>query len=315
MQSPLRLAAVAALAALPARAEVPRVVADTPVVHSLVAMVMGDLGAPELLLDRGADAHDFQLRPSQLRALKAADLVVWIGPEMTPWLVHALESGRGRQDLALLHVPATLLIGYGEAPAGSAGGHDHDEDSGTGDPPASPHDHGGTDPHAWLDPANAALWVGTIAGILAELDPDNAGAYLANAEAAQGRIAALDTALRGRLAPAEGKGLLFGHAAYGYFAAHYGLAVAGSLAEGDAADPGAAHVAALRSRASAGEIACAFPEAGQDPRPIESLVAGTPARLGAPLDPEGRSAEPGPGLYLAVLDGIGTAIADCLAGD
>lgn len=315
MRSHLRLAAVAALAALPARAEVPRVVADTPVAHSLVAMVMGDLGAPELLLDRGADPHDFQLRPSQLRALHAAGLIVWIGPEMTPWLVDALESGRGQQDLALLHVPGTFLIGYGEDPADPADGHDHGAGHAAGESSGATHDHGGIDSHAWLDPANAALWVGSMAETLAKLDPDNAGTYRANAGAAQDRIAALDTALRERLAPAQGRGLLFGHAAYGYFAAHYGLAVAGSLAEGDAADPGAAHIAALRTRATAGAIACAFPEAGQDPRPIETLVAGTPARLGAPVDPEGRSAEPGPGLYLAVLDGIGTAIADCLAGD
>src|SRR5690606_25260434 len=146
-------------------------------------------------------------------------------------------------------------------------------------------------------------------------DPENEAAYRANAAAAQESIAALDAALAGRLAPAQGKGLIFGHAAYGYFTGHYGLGVTGSLAEGDAADPGAAHVAELRARAAAGEAACAFPEAGHDPRPIEGLVAGTPARLGAPLDPEGRSAEPGPGLYPAVLDGIGTAIADCVAGD
>lgn len=305
MPSPLRMAAVAALAALPASAEVPQVVADTPVVHSLVAMVMGDLGAPGLLLDRGADAHDFQLRPSQLRALKSAGLVVWIGPEMTPWLGHALDSGHEGQDMALLELPGTFLIGHGDGSAPQAEGHDHGD----------AHDHGDTDPHAWLDPANAALWLGAIAERLAAFDPENEAAYRANAAAAQESIAALDAALAGRLAPAQGKGLIFGHAAYGYFTGHYGLGVTGSLAEGDAADPGAAHVAELRARAAAGEAACAFPEAGHDPRPIEGLVAGTPARLGAPLDPEGRSAEPGPGLYLAVLDGIGTAIADCVAGD
>lgn len=315
MRSPFYLAAVAALSALPARAEVPQVVADTPIVHSLVAMVMGDLGAPDLLLDRGADAHDFQLRPSQLRAVRSAGLVVWVGPEMTPWLVHALESGHDGRDLALLHSAGTVRIAYAENPAEAEGGHDHGEESEAGDPHGSAHDHGGTDPHAWLDPDNAALWVGSIAATLAELDPNNAPTYLANAEAAQDRIAALDAALRARLAPAGGKGLLFGHAAYGYLAAHYGLGHTHSLAEGDATDPGAAHVAALRARMAAGEIACAFPEAGHDPRAIESLIAGTLTRLGAPLDPEGRSAELGPGLYPAVLDGIAAAIADCVSGD
>jgi zinc transport system substrate-binding protein len=43
-----------------ASAEVPRVVTDVPPVQSLVAMVMGDLGSPDLLVDKGADAHSFQ---------------------------------------------------------------------------------------------------------------------------------------------------------------------------------------------------------------------------------------------------------------
>ncbi|MBA4323571.1 MAG: zinc ABC transporter substrate-binding protein, partial [Rhodobacter sp.] len=78
--------------ATPALAEVPKVVTDIPPVHALVAQVMGDLGAPELLLGRGADEHDFQLKPSQAGAVADSDLVVWIGPELTPWLDNALDS-------------------------------------------------------------------------------------------------------------------------------------------------------------------------------------------------------------------------------
>ena len=85
--------AIATLAfALPALAEVPKVVTDIHPVHALVAQVMGDLGTPDLLLERGASEHDFQLRPSQAASLADADLVVWIGPELTPWLNRALDG-------------------------------------------------------------------------------------------------------------------------------------------------------------------------------------------------------------------------------
>ena len=63
------LALALSLSAAAASAEVPDVVADTAVTYALVATVMGDLGTPTLLLDLGADAHDYQLRPSQARAL------------------------------------------------------------------------------------------------------------------------------------------------------------------------------------------------------------------------------------------------------
>ncbi len=303
MRRSLRLAATIAAFALPADAQVPEVVTDIPVVHALVATVMGDLGQPVLLLDRGADAHDFQLRPSQIRALNGADIVVWIGPEMTPWLGRALDAGGSGQRLALLHASGTNLRRHDDAG-------DHAEADAVAD-----HGHDGTDPHAWLDPGNAALWVGEIADALAEIDPGDATVYRANASLAQARLEALDRALAERLAPARDKGLIMAHDAYGYFAERYGLSIAGSLAAGDASTPGAAHVAALHTLAETGAAVCIFPEAGHDPRGMEAIAAGTAARLGRPLDPEGQAAEPGPDLYVDLLEALGTAIADCVAGN
>ena len=75
---PITLSVPFFLLTAPAMAAVPQVVTDIPAVGSLVAQVMGDLGAPEVLLDQGANAHNYQLRPSQARALQSADLVFWI---------------------------------------------------------------------------------------------------------------------------------------------------------------------------------------------------------------------------------------------
>ena len=82
--------AIASIAATAVTAEVPRVVTDFAPAQGLVAMVMGDLGSPETLLEQGANAHDFQLRPSQAAALADADLVVWMGPDMSPGLDRSL---------------------------------------------------------------------------------------------------------------------------------------------------------------------------------------------------------------------------------
>ncbi len=312
MRHPLPLAAALALLALPGRAEVPDVVTDMPVVHSLVSLVLGDLGDPMLLLDKGADAHDFQLRPSQIRALNGAALIVWIGPEMTPWLDRAIASADGPRSLALLDLPGTVLrTGQDEDDhgAGMADDQDQDQDHDHG------HDHGGLDPHAWLDPDNAALWIGRISDALVDLDPGNAVAYRANASIAQTRIETLDRALRERLAPAADAGLMVAHDAYGYFAEHYGLKIVASLAEGDATTPGAAHLAGLRAALESGAVTCIFPEAARDPAPVSALAEGTSVRIGRPLDPAGRAMGPGPELYPALLTTMGEAIADCVAGD
>ena len=85
-------AAVLGACCAAAAAKVPRVVTDMPVVHALVTQVMGDLGPVDLLLDRGGDVHSYQMRPSQAQALAAADVVFWVGPELTPWLVRVRET-------------------------------------------------------------------------------------------------------------------------------------------------------------------------------------------------------------------------------
>ncbi|WGV14686.1 zinc ABC transporter substrate-binding protein [Fuscovulum ytuae] len=310
--------AFATLAAtLPALAEAPRVVTDIHPVHSLVAQVMGDLGKPELLLERGASEHDFQLRPSQAAGLVEADLIVWIGPELTPWLGRALDGlGEDAAKLGLLTVPGTTTQEFSEdgAHTGHDHDHDHDHDHEETAKAADEHDHShdGLDPHAWLDPANAQVWLTAIAAELGRIDPANAATYTANAKAATKEIAALDSELATTLAPLKGKPIVVYHDAYGYLAAHYGLDIFGSIALGDATAPGAARLAELRDGVAAGTPVCLFPEAQYDTALVEQIAEGTGARIGGALDPNGSMQDPGPGAYAALLRSLAQTMVDCV---
>lgn len=351
-----------------AYAEVPAVVTDVPVVHSLVAQVMGDLGAPVLLLDRGADPHSFQLRPSQARALSEAELVFWVGAEMAPWMARAIDGlADGATAVALLDAEGVNLRGYAHGHShdhddhghdhGDHGhdhdhddhddhghdhdghdhdhdhddhghdtdhahdhddhGHDHDDHGHAHDDHAHDHDdhaHDGVDPHAWLDPDNARAWVAAIATDLASLDPENAATYAANAEAAIDGIAALEAELEQRLAPVAGVPVVVFHDAYGYLAHRFGLTVAGTIALGDAAAPGAARLAELRSQLTAGDIVCIFPEVNHSSRYVDMLVEGTDTRVGPLLDPAGVALEPGPALYGELMRALARDLADCVTG-
>lgn len=320
----LLLTSVAAPAlTFPAMAEVPRVVTDIPPVHSLVAQVMGDLGQPDLLLEKGANAHSFQLRPSQAAGLQEAGLVVWIGPEMTPWLDRALEGTSTAKELRLLAAEGTFRQDFG-----ATGAHDHGAEAGHDDHGHEGHDHGteekaegghddhaghshtGLDPHAWLDPANARHWLGLIAAELSAQDPENAAIYAANAEKAQADLAALDGEIAALLAPVKDKPLVVFHDAYGYFAGHYGLTIAASIAEGDAANPGAKHIAELEALLREGPV-CLFPEANHDPKLVAQLAEATGLTPAGALDPEGSFIEPGAALYGQMLRAMAGTIADC----
>ncbi|MDZ7906131.1 MAG: zinc ABC transporter substrate-binding protein [Cypionkella sp.] len=311
---------------LTAMAEVPRVITDIAPVYGLVAQVMGDLGQPVLLLDKGAGAHDFQLRPSQMSSIASTDLAVWIGPKLTPWFERALEGAKSDlASLVLLEVGGTHKKEFAATGGHDAQGDDHDaaghddhdhKEAGRDDhghEESHAHDHSGTDPHAWLNPENAAPWLDAIAAELAKRDPDNAAIYAANAAAAKAEIAALDAELAAALAPVKDKGFVAYHDAYGYFAAHYGLAYKGAVAMGDATTAGAAHLREMQEKL-AGGVVCVFPEGQHDSSLLLQLIDGTPAKAGAALDPEGATLDASPSSYADVLRNLAAALTGCLSG-
>lgn len=271
-----RLLLAALLLPTPVLAEVPSVITDIPPVAGLVAAVMGDLGQPMVLLDKGGDEHDLALKPSQMRAMAGADLVVWMGEDLTHELGHALETVDVAK-LTLLDAPQTEKLDYAE---------------------------GGLNPHAWLLPANALVWTDLIAARLSEIDPEHAATYAANAAASKAAIIALDGALATEL-----KGLkpfLTYHDAYGYLAKAYELPYRGGLAAGEAHTPGAARLAEVGARVKSGEIACIFPETAHDPALLEAF--GT---LGPALDPVGADLDPTPQAWSDLMRDLAKSLATC----
>ncbi len=312
----LSLAASTALAAPLAQAEVPQVVTDIPIVSALVAEVMGDLAEPVTLLPSGGDPHDYQLRPSQARAVETADLLIWTGPALTPWMARAHDSlGQGKTSVELLSLSGTHLRNFN----GETEDHDHDHE-GEGehdhdhDHSHEGHDHQGIDPHAWLDPANAQIWLKGIATELAKADPDNAGTYHKNAGEAAGRIGQLEGEISAQMEPLKGKRFVVLHDAYGYFTARFGLEPAIAVSFGDAASPSAARLREIKQDLASSGAVCAFPEQNHDARLITAATEGSDIRLGKALDPEGASLPAGPDLYRNVLSTLAKDLADCLGG-
>ena len=303
-----------------ALAETPKVATDITPVHSLVAQVMEGAGAPALLIAPGASPHGYAMRPSEASALEAADLVFWMGEGLTPWLEGSIASLAGDAHvIALLGADETRVLPFREGIAFDEhdeqdDGHDDHDDHGQDDHGHDTHDHGhahdGADPHAWLDPANARVWLGVIAEELAEHDPENAALYKANAAAAQAEITTLEDDIAEQTAPLRDVPFLVFHDAYQYFEMRFDIAAAGAIALGDAADPGPARVAALRDMAKERDIACVFSEPQFDPKLVRT-VFGDSIGHGV-LDPLASDVVPGPALYSEILRGMARAMTECL---
>lgn len=297
------------LIALPAHAEVPDIVTDIAPVQAIAAAVMGDTGTPRLLIDGQADPHHVQLRPSEARRLAEAGALVWVGPALTPWLQDARQGlAPDAPSLVLMEAPGVIL----REPM--FGGHDHDHGHEHGDnDDAHDHEdeaHEAGDPHAWLDPMNAVAWARAIAGMLGTLDPANGAAYAANAAAFAQETEALVAELTATLAPVRDRAVIVQHDAYAHFADRFGLTVAGSIGDSDAAARGAASLIRLEAHIEAGNIACLLTEVQQPTALADRLLEGHDVARGV-LDPLGADGAPGADGYARLMRQLAADWAAC----
>ena len=124
----LSLSFAATLIGGTAMAEVPNVAVDIAPVHSLVARVMEGVGTPDLIVQPGASPHEYNLRPSEAAALQEADLVFWIGEDLTPWMEDAVETLAGDAAVTtLLEAEGTILLDFREDALFEAHSHSHGE--------------------------------------------------------------------------------------------------------------------------------------------------------------------------------------------
>ncbi len=375
----------AALLGGTALADVPNVAVDIAPVHSLVARVMEGVGTPDLIVPAGASPHEYNLRPSEAAALQEADLVFWIGEDLSPWMEGAVETlADGATVTTLLEADGTVLFDFREDALFEAhdhgdedahghddhaddhdhddhdygdehakddehahdADHDHDhdpdghgkdeehahdddhghEDHAEGDDHGDKdhadhddhddhdhagHDHGEHDPHAWLSLANADTWLNVIAAQLSSADPDNAGAYFANAAAAREEMDALSAEVAEILAPVRGRSFVVFHDAYQYFEESFDFPASGAISLGDASDPSPARIAEIQGRIREEGINCVLSEPQFNPGIVETVMGGTEANTGV-IDPLGSDLEPGAALYPQVIRNIAKTLADCL---
>lgn len=313
------LAAALICLAVPSLADTPRVVADIAPVHALAARVMQGVGEPELLLAPGVSPHGAALRPSQARALQEAGLIIWIGPELEPWLDKAVDAlPASASELRLLGVEGTHLLEFAEDDDRAhehemESDDDHHADDGHDDHDGhdeAHHEHHGIDPHAWLDPRNGTVWMGAIAEELASLDPANAESYRANAAAGAAELKTLEDELTDQLTALGDIGFVTFHDAYRYFQTRFGLKPLGTITPSDAVDPSPARLAELRERLEGRQTLCALAEPQFDDRLFSAITDGRDLRF-AVIDPLGSKLEPGAALYPEMLRGMAASMLDC----
>jgi len=266
----------------------------------IAAAVQDGVAVPEVLLPPGASPHNFALRPSDVRRVQSVDLLYWIGPDMETFLPRVLKN-RTATTVAVQDLPGMQLRRFAEDSHSHADEDEHDHD----------HRPGSVDAHLWLSTVNARVIAARMASDLASADPANAARYQSNAKAFAARLDALDARLKKRLAGIGDKPYFVFHEAFDYFEAAYGLKHAGVFSVAAEVQPGAQHVAAMRTRLQEVGKTCVFSEPPLRPRLAETLVAGLPVKL-AELDALGGYTPATAQGYEQVLEKLGNDLAGCL---
>lgn len=299
------ISALVATTALPAWAEAPKVVVSIKPIHSLVASVMHGVGEPVLLVRGGASPHSYTMKPSDAKALSAADLVVWVGPELEGFLEKPLQANAPKATrLTLMNLKGLTLLQAREGGAWEAHDHGH-EQHGHAD------EHEELNSHIWLDPANARAIVTATADALAAKDPADAEAYRTNADRTLQALDALDAELKATLAPVKDKPFVVFHDAYQYFEARYDLSAVGSITVSPDRRPSAKRLSAIRAKIAGLNAACVFSEPQFEPTLVRTVVEGTKAKTGV-LDPEGADLPEGEALYPTLMRNLAASLRGCL---
>lgn len=176
------------------------VVTTFTIIQDMAQNVAGTAAVVESITKPGAEIHDYQPTPRDIVKAQSADLVLWNGLNLERWFVKFFGNVKD--------VPSAVLTD-GIAPMGIAEG------------PYS----GKPNPHAWMSPANALVYIENIRRALSKADPANAQVYARNAAAYEDKIRALDAPLRQRLAriPAAQRWLVSSEGAFSYLVRDYGM--------------------------------------------------------------------------------------------
>ncbi|MGY6587624.1 MAG: metal ABC transporter solute-binding protein, Zn/Mn family [Wenzhouxiangella sp.] len=260
----------------------PTVVVTFSILEDFAARVAGDHARVHSLTPRGAEVHEYELRPADFRALEQADLVLYNGLDLELWMDQVRSTvGRNVPVMAVAEQAAieTLPIIGGELA-------------------------GTPDPHVWMDPRRSAAMLEVIHGQLAELLPDHAEALRANADA---YLVELDTLFQEMAEgfsqiPEHRRVLISSEAAFVYFAEAFGFfhdAIWGSNAEVEGSPRQIMRITdIIRER----QPSALFWESTVSSRQVEGISADTGIPVRGPLFVDSLSALDGPaGSYLDMM--------------
>ena len=288
------MTAVAAIALVPGASfaqEKFKAVTTFTVIADMAKNVAGDAAIVESITKPGAEIHNYQPTPRDILKAHDAKLILWNGLNLERWFEKFFQN--------FDDVPG-VVVSTGVEPMGIA------EGPYTGKP----------NPHAWMSPSAALVYVDNIRDAFVKYDPDNAETYKANAEAYKQKIEATIAPIRAEIEkiPADKRWLVSSEGAFSYLIRDFGMKEL-YLWPINADQQGTPQqVRKVIDAVRANNIPVVFSESTISPDPAEQVARETGAKYGGVLYVDSLSEADGPvPTYIDLLRVTSETIAKGLA--
>lgn len=258
------------LVALQAEAKF-KVVTTFTVIQDIAQNVAGDAATVESITKPGAEIHEYEPTPKDIVKAQSADLILWNGLNLERWFERFFQNIKDKPAVVVTEgiTPLSIYEGpYKDAP----------------------------NPHAWMSPSNALIYVENIKNALVKYDPQNADTYQKNAAAYAEKIKQLDKPLREKLSqiPADQRWLVTSEGAFSYLAKDYDLKE-GYLWPINAEQQGTPQqVRKLIDLVKKNHIPVVFSESTVSAKPAQQVAKESGAKYGGVLYVDSLSAADGP---------------------
>ena len=234
------------------------VVATTSQVGDLARQVAGARAEVRQILQPNSDPHEYEPRPSDVRAVGDAAVVLRSGGDLDEWLDGVLENAGSDANVVTLSDALKLRREGREE-----------------------------DPHWWQDPRNAIAAVQRIRDALIDADPGGRATYAAASARYVAELRRLDAAIAAcmRAIPAARRRLVTDHDALGFYADRYGIDVIGTVipARSTRAQASAGEVVRLVRAIRAAGVTTIFPESSVNPKLTRAIARDAGAKVGPAL--------------------------------
>ena len=258
------------LAALQAEAKF-KVVTTFTVIQDIAQNVAGDAATVESITKPGAEIHEYEPTPKDIVKAQSADLILWNGLNLERWFERFFQNIKEKPAVVVTEgiTPLSIYEGpYKDAP----------------------------NPHAWMSPSNALIYIENIKNAFVKYDPQNADTYQKNAAAYAEKIKQLDKPLREKLSqiPSDQRWLVTSEGAFSYLAKDYDLKE-GYLWPINAEQQGTPQqVRKLINLVKKNHIPVVFSESTVSAKPAQQVAKESGAKYGGVLYVDSLSAADGP---------------------